>query len=353
MRPPDAKQPFVRGTVQTEAGEVPRVTTTLTRADRWGSIKARWGAGRMHYKVDPGLYALGSPGPHSVVLVTANYKMTFDRLRASMPGRDAWILVLDTGGINVWCAAGKGTFGTEELVGRIASSQLDRIVTHRNVILPQLAAPGVAAHQVRKISGFRAVFGPVKADDLPVFLDRGLRATTEMRLKTFKVRERAVLIPVELIAALKWALLISPVVFVLGGFGGTGEFWHNAMNSGLFAVFGLMVSVAAGAIVTPLALPWLPGRAFSTKGITAGLAAAVILVLSRLADLSHWAGRLEILCWFLLAPAIAGFLAMNFTGASTYTSLSGVKKEMKWAVPFEIGACCIGLLMWMGGRFAA
>ena len=121
----------------------------------------------------------------------------------------------------------------------------------------------------------------------------------------------------------------------------------------LFAVFGLMVSVAAGAIVTPLALPWLPGRAFSTKGITAGLAAAVILVLSRLADLSHWAGRLEILCWFLLAPAIAGFLAMNFTGASTYTSLSGVKKEMKWAVPFEIGACCIGLLMWMGGRFAA
>ena len=66
----------------------------------------------MNYKVDPGLYAIGNPNERSPVLVTANYKMSFDNLREALPGRDAWILVLDTRGINVWCAAGKGTFGT-------------------------------------------------------------------------------------------------------------------------------------------------------------------------------------------------------------------------------------------------
>ena len=67
----------------------------------------------MRFAVDPGLYALRNPGEQAPVLVTANYKMSFDRLRQALPGRDAWILVLDTNGINVWCAAGKGTFATE------------------------------------------------------------------------------------------------------------------------------------------------------------------------------------------------------------------------------------------------
>ena len=78
-------------------------------------MKVRWGIGRMNYRVDPGLYSLGNPDALSPVLVSANYKMSFDRLRESLPGRNAWILVLDTDGVNVWCAAGKGTFGTEEL----------------------------------------------------------------------------------------------------------------------------------------------------------------------------------------------------------------------------------------------
>lgn len=69
----------------------------------------------MGYTIDPGLYALGNPDESSPVLVTANYKLTFDRLRQSLPKLDAWVLVLDTKGINVWCAAGKGTFGTGEV----------------------------------------------------------------------------------------------------------------------------------------------------------------------------------------------------------------------------------------------
>ncbi len=102
-----------------DIGGVPVVSTRLTDDDIVGSCKARWGIGRMDFKVEPGLFAIGAPDASSPVFVSANYKMSFDVLRESLDGRSGWILVLDTKGINVWCAAGKGTFGTAELVGRI------------------------------------------------------------------------------------------------------------------------------------------------------------------------------------------------------------------------------------------
>jgi acetyl-CoA decarbonylase/synthase complex subunit gamma len=307
----------------------------------------------MHYTVEPGLYALGSPDAQAPVLVTANYKMSFDRLREALPGRDVWILVLDTKGINVWCAAGKGTFGTEELVQRIGTSRLSRVVAHRKLLLPQLAGPGIAAHKVPKLSGFKVIYGPIRSKDLPAFMDRGFKPTPDMRRKTFTTWERVVLIPVELVDALKWSLIIAPVFFLLGGVGGPGGFWTNAFHYGLFAVFALLSALAAGAVFTPLLLPWLPGRAFSLKGLSMGLVAAVILAVSRAGVLDVWAVRVEIMAWFFLVPAVAAYLGMNFTGASTYTSLSGVKKEMKWAVPLEIVGGVVGLSLWLGSRFMA
>ena len=141
---PGLKQSFVVGSVQTPVGPIPQVSSFLAWADGLGAFKARWGIGRKHYTIDPGLYALGTPNGQSPVLVTSNYKMSFDRLRQALPGRNSWILVLDTKGINVWCAAGKGTFGTAELVTRIESSSLTQIVSHRELILPQLGGAGVA-----------------------------------------------------------------------------------------------------------------------------------------------------------------------------------------------------------------
>jgi len=86
--------------------------------------------------------------------------MSFDRLRGALAGRDAWILVLDTLGINVWCAAGKGTFGTAEIVRRVQEASLDQVVTHRTLVVPQLGAPGVTAHEVRSACGFRVLLWP-------------------------------------------------------------------------------------------------------------------------------------------------------------------------------------------------
>jgi len=112
--------------------QIPRVPTELDWADSLGSWKVRWAVGRMKYTVEPGLYGVGEPTAETPVFVTANYKMSFDRLRSGLTGRDGWILVLDTKGINVWCAAGKGTF-----VSR--TSDWARLLRTRSSSSPSLA----------------------------------------------------------------------------------------------------------------------------------------------------------------------------------------------------------------------
>jgi CO dehydrogenase/acetyl-CoA synthase gamma subunit (corrinoid Fe-S protein) len=141
-------------------GERAGLSCKWSFADWLGAIKVRLDIGRMDYKAAPGLYAAGNPDADSPVLVTANYKLSLDLLRRAIDEIDAWILVLDTKGVNVWCAAGKGTFGTEELVAKIESCGLDRIVRHKTLVLPQLGAVGVAAHEVRRRCGFNVVLWP-------------------------------------------------------------------------------------------------------------------------------------------------------------------------------------------------
>ena len=353
LKPPSLDQSFVTDFISTSVGQIPKVDSSLTWADRLGSYKARWGIGRMYYKIDPGIYALGNPDENSQVLVTANYKMSFDRLREALPGRDFWILVLDTNGINVWCAAGKGTFGTKNLIQSIESTGLGQIVSHRELILPQLAGPGVAAHQVKKQSGFKVIYGPIRAKDLLAFLDNGLKATPNMRAKTFTAWERAVLIPIELVSTLKAAVIIIPILLIISGILGPATFLSNMGTYGLLAGLAIIFSILAGAVLTPLLLPWIPGRAFTTKGFVMGLFMAVAMVFLEVGDFTTWSGKLEIMAWFFIITAPAMYMAMNFTGASTYTSLSGVKKEMSWAVPVEIVAGIIGLGLWIGTLMVA
>ena len=350
---PRLDQPFVIGSIPTTAGLIPQVSAELLWPDIWGAFKARWGVGRMDYTVDPGLYALGNPDAASPVLVTANYKMSFDYLRRELYGRNSWILVLDTRGINVWCAAGKGTFGTEELIKRITSSGLKEIVSHRNLILPQLGAPGVAAHAVKKISGFKVFYGPIRAKDLPVYLDSGWKTTADMRIMSFPLKERAVLVPLEVVGAAKPFLLIAPLFFLLGGIGGVSWFWTNAINDGLFAVAALLSAILAGAVLHPLLLPYLPGRAFSVKGFSIGFVAALVLLYWHGINWQSATAIIGTLSWLLIIPAVAAYLAMNFTGCSTYTSLSGVKKEMRWALPLQIAAVSFGFILWIGSRMIA
>jgi len=333
------------------AGSVPVVTPNLTKRDRWGTLQVRLGFGRMSYIVEPGLYAVNQPGPDAPVLVTANYKLSFDHLRKYLHDIPAWILVLDTNGINVWCAAGKGTFGTAELCARIASANLDKQVNHREIIVPQLGAPGVAAHEVKRRSSFSVVYGPVSAKDLPQFLAGGMKATPDMRTKTFTLAERATLIPVELVIAMKWGLLLSALMFLLSGLGGSGGyFWQKMMARGIWWVVALWSGIIAGSVLTPLLLPFLPGRAFSVKGLATGSAAAVILGWAQKTFADVPFSDLELTAALLIIASVASFLGMEFTGASTYTSLSGVKKEMRLAVPAQIATGVIAVGLWIAAR---
>jgi len=348
---PDTMRHFVTGFVETPSGPVPVVDSNLTRADRFGAVRIRLGIGRMNYSIDPGLYALGSPNENSPVLVTANYKLSFDCLRSSLPGRSAWILVLDTRGINVWCAAGKGTFGTDELVSKVESVRLSETVKHRNLIVPQLGAPGVAAHSVRRQCGFKVVYGPVGASDIPEFLDSGCHATPVMRNKTFDLKERAVLIGVELGTVIKFGFPVCLAVLFLAGVGWSGSFRLNMLQHGLIGVSSLMAAILAGTVLTPLLLPWLPGRAFSLKGLSAGIVPAVVNGVIWLPSSFTAPVYLEFAGWLLIGAALTAFLAMNFTGCSTYTSLAGVKKEMRLALPVETAGAVAGLLLVVLARF--
>ncbi len=338
--------PSVTGTLDTAAGPVPQLATRLDWRDRMGMIRVRWGIGRMNYAIRPGLYAVGQPGRDSEVLVTANYRMTFDLLRSALKGLDVWILVLDTRGINVWCAAGKGTFGTDELVSKIRDCDLASVTDRRRLILPQLGAPGVAAHRVRELSGLRVVYGPIEARDIPAFLAANLKTTPGMRVKSFPIRERASLIPMELVPSLKYGAVIAAVLTILSGFLGRGTFASDALHAGLVATMSLGLAVVAGAVVVPLLLPYLPGRAFSLKGMWTGLAAASGLAAAPFPSGITLSG-LELTAWFLLIPALSSFLGLNFTGSSTYTSLSGVRREMRVAVPLQAGASAVGLAVWI------
>jgi hypothetical protein len=191
-------------------------TSAITWANRWDHFLARWGYRRNGHKVEPGLYTLGGSTPDSPVFVTANYTLSFDALRSALAGIDGYILTLNTYGINVWCAAGKGTFGTDELVRRIEATRLHDVVNHRVLILPQLGAPGIAAHEVKKRSGFKVEYGPVRAADLPEYL-KTYQATPEMRRVRFPLWDRMVLVPVDLVGVFVPMLIAAVALFLIIG----------------------------------------------------------------------------------------------------------------------------------------
>lgn len=314
------------------------VSTSLTICDIIGAWKVRWGIGRMNYTVTPGLYAVGRPNKDSPILVSANYKLTFDILRKNLSGIDCWLLILDTKGVNVWCAAGKGTFGTEELVTRIEAVELANVVSHKNIILPQLGAPGIDSNEVKRRTGFAVIFGPVRAEDIQAFILSGNKATEEMRLVKFTLKDRLTLTPMEIVPAVKMSLPILGLLFL------TNRFTKRPFDKQDLADYA--GAIFSGAVLTPLLLPYIPGKAFAWKGFFIGF----ICTIGSLWKSKRFAQDYRLLSVgkLLLFPAISSFLAMNFTGASTYTSPSGVKKEMQKALPFIAIAAAIGTVLMFG-----
>lgn len=318
-------------------------TSSLTARNHWDHILARLGVKRSGRRVEPGLYALGDPTPDSPVFVTANYTLSFDALRAALAGIDGYILVLDTQGINVWCAAGKGTFGTDELVRRIESTRLHDVVRHRELILPQLGAAGIVAHEVKTRSGFEVEYGPVRAADLSEYLEAH-QATPEMRRVRFALRDRLTLIPVELVYVFLPVLVIAGVVAIL-------SMWLPGVDVDYAFLFGLVAAVLAGVAGFPILLPWIPTRDFSSKGfILGGLVALPFAMTAFLGNASEvrWLQVGGALPHLLALPPVTAYLALNFTGSTTFTSRSGVRREIFAYVPIMAWMFGIGIVLGVG-----
>jgi len=316
----------------TAAPEMFLTTSRLAASDRWDHFLARIGYKRSEHRLEPGLYALGKPTPDSRVFVTANYTLSFDALRAALDGMDGYILVLDTQGINVWCAAGKGTFGTDEIVHRVFATGLKKAVNHRKLILPQLGAPGVAAHEVKKRTGFKVEYGPVRAAELPEYL-KTHKATPEMRRVQFTLRDRATLIPVEFVHVILPTLIVAIILYFLGG-----------IVSSLAAV----TAVLAGTVLFPILLPWLPTNNFSTKGFILGGLAVLPFALSVFIRHPDWNWYRQIgqaLGFLLAMPAVTAFLTLNFTGSTTFTSRTGVRREMFAYIPAMAWTFAAGIVL--------
>lgn len=267
---------------------------------------------------------MGAPSAASPVFATANYKLSFDNLRRNLKGIDSWILVLNTKGINVWCAAGKGTFGTLELVRSIMETGLEKLLEHKSIILPQLGAPGVAAHRVKAYTGFSVTYGPVRAEDIPEFMRLGNKTSPEMREVRFGFFDRIILAPVEFVQFGKYILPAALILYLLG------------LKADAVLAAGALL---AGSVLVPAFLPRLPGRSFALKGAAAGF--SVVAALSPLLDFDLY----QFCARTLIYIPIASFIGLEFTGSSTYTSLSGVKKEMRIAMPAQALALLTGLLM--------
>ncbi len=325
---------FVNRTQKTDAGDVPIVSTNWRHKERIGSWKARWGINRMDYTIEPGLYGTGTPSPDSPVMISANYKMSFDHLRRSLKGIDAWILVLDTKGINVWCAAGKGTFGTEELINRIKTHQLDKLVNHKKIIVPQLGAVGVAAHEITKQTKFKVVYGPVQAKDISQFIENNFECKEEMRRVQFPLKDRIVLSPMELVPSIKYFLIVAAVLFLIKLISG-----QPIIPDFFMELLPYLASIMIGSIFVPALLPWIPFRSFALKGML--LALVYVLILHQFTNPT----LLNRIAQLLVIPSLSSFIAVNFTGSTTYTSLSGVQKELAWGIPIYIGAGIIAVTL--------
>ncbi len=321
-----------------------KISPDWVLADYIGLIKCRVSNSfRMKYRVEPALYSLGEPDEDSDIFVSANYKLSFDILRRALKGLNAWILVIDTKGINVWCAAAKGTFGAEELFNRINKVRLTDVVNHRRIIVPQLGAVGINSNIVLKQTGFKVCFGPVYAKDIKGYLRAGRKKTYEMMKVHFSIADRLILTPIEIIPSIKKFLIFAVVILLFFGLQPSGILFKNAWVFGWpFLLLGIE-SIMAGIFVTPILLPFVPFRSFAVKGWIVGILLVIFTIFSL--NILEQKNILIFMAEIIFFPMASSYLALQFTGSTTFTNISGVKKELKIALPIYLVSALISIVL--------
>ncbi len=213
-------------------------------------LKAIWG---LLFRLFPcptavGLRRVGHPGRDSPVLVTCNFYTTVQRLTRVLrrAGVDAWLLVADSKGVNVWCAAGGDELNTHSVISVLKTSEVADEVDHRRLILPPLSAPGVCAHEIRSETGWHPRWGPTRAADLPAYLTAGAKRTEAMKRVSWTWFER-----------------LDPAL------GSYFALWPlGALGFALFApalLLTYLVTAVLSFVLFFLVVPFLPGRSGEAK----------------------------------------------------------------------------------------
>jgi len=296
-----------------------RVTHAWGSEERWSAVACRLGRFGERSRVPPGLYALGRPGAQSPVLVTGSYRLTFDLLRRDLAGIDGWILALDTRGLDVGSAAAAGRFSTDELVTRVLSCRLSRVVRHRRLILPMRAAPAVDRREVERATGFQVAFGPERSADAGRFL-----AGEDLPARRFDVRDALVLAPAELGRSLLRFPSFAFAALLFAGLGPGGVSLGRAL-AGCWPLLlvGLLLVVAAS-VLAPLLRAALPAVPLWAAGLAVGLALdAAMLEGARLA--SRMDPFLQAGCW-LFFPAAGAWIADQFRHAMPVSAADGLRR---------------------------
>ena len=259
-----------------------------------------------------GLRTVGDPDRSSPVLLTGNYDLTVRRVLRALRGLDAWLIVADSHGVNVWCAASGGHLGTHQVVTALKVARLESRVVHRQVIVPQLAATGIEAKEVRRRTGWIVRFGPADAKDIPTYLAANHEKTEAMRLVRFGLRDR-----LEMAAA--WATPISLAAVAIG--------WRH-LGAAVVLVWALAVAVFLGYDRLPLS-----ERA---RQITTGAAATavVLIVLAAVGALTLGPA----LAWTAAAITCTGLLTFDFAG-STPTAPAGLFEDKQLQVVLDLERC--------------
>ena len=170
-----------------------------------------------------GLMKIGHPGRDSPVVVTGNYTETVRIVKGALRGESVWLLVANSKGINVWCAAGGGHLTHHDVISAIVTSAVDSKVDNHTLVLPQLSATGIERQRITDITGWTATWGPARVEDLPSFLGQGHRATPRQRFMRFPLQERMEMafmwwFPMVIIGVPLFAWLGGwPVGFAVGG----------------------------------------------------------------------------------------------------------------------------------------
>jgi len=259
-----------------------------------------------------GLRALGQPGADSPVLVTCNFHGTVQRLRRALCGHDVWLLVAQSKGVNVWCAAGGDELNTDSVVSALKTSGLERKLEHRRLILPPLAAPGVSASELAERTGWKPRWGPVRAADLPRYLADGCQRSEPMKRVTYDWKERldtglGSLFPFYLFGALLFLAFRSAWLphYLLAG--------------------------AASFLAFMLLCPWLPGRAGFVKAL------ALDLVLG-----AGWLANELLLGWSWLGTGLLFALVATMVWGSELGGLSSTLRSEFDPMAARMGIGAIG-----------